>query len=195
MTIARAIAICGLTLLATTVAQADALDRINDNIDAILAEQAPGSMVAYDASQGAVEAAWAKMPLVVRHPIFVTRQAAGYGVYDERPTNEFKPGEVIYIHAEPIGYAWKAADAGGYVFGVVTDLTIQDEQGNTIFDKPEFAKPSLTSHERNKEFSLNIDVTVTGIKPGAYKIAIKLHDLNSSKTATFSLPFKIAGAP
>ncbi len=191
----RACLACMFALWAMTAVRADALsDSIKDKINGVLVGHA-ASVADYDAAEASVNAVWAEMPLAVRHALFVTQKSSGYGIYEQRPNNEFKPGEVLNIYAEPVGYNWQSLDSGGYLFGVIADLAIQDNDGNTLFDKPEFAKLPLKSRERNKEFTLNFDVTVTGVKAGLYKVVIKLHDLTSPKTTSFSLPFKIVDGP
>jgi len=48
---------------------------------------------------------------------FVSSEPGGYGIYEERKSNVFKPGETFLLYVEPLGYT----------YGTVTD-----EDGNTL---------------------------------------------------------------
>jgi uncharacterized protein (DUF2141 family) len=191
MSFSPALALCAFLALASAYARADSLsDTVKNKINDAIAEHGLSQTSDYDAAEAAIEAVWMKMPLSVRHAVFVTQKASGYGIYQERSNIEFKQGETLNIYAEPIGYNWKPLDIGGYAIGVTTDLVIKDSEGKIIFEKPEFGKLSFTSHDRNKEFNISLDIKVDGLKTGSYQIEIKLHDMNGAKTASFSLPFK-----
>jgi hypothetical protein len=48
---------------------------------------------------------------------FVSSEPGGYGIYEERKSNVFKPGETFLLYVEPLGYT----------YGTVTD-----EDGNIL---------------------------------------------------------------
>jgi hypothetical protein len=48
---------------------------------------------------------------------FVSSEPGGYGIYEERKCNVFKPGETFLLYVEPLGYT----------YGTVTD-----EDGNIL---------------------------------------------------------------
>jgi hypothetical protein len=191
MRISPILALGGLLTLPSLSAQADSIsDSIKSKINSAVAEHGLSQTSDYDAAVASLEAVWTKMPLAVRRAVFVTQKASGYGIYEERSNNEFKSGQTLNIYAETLGYNWKPLDAGGYAIGITTDLTIRDSEGKILLEKPQFGKLSFTSHDRNKEFNISLDLTVDGLKAGTYELEIKLHDMNSTKTTSFSLPFK-----
>jgi hypothetical protein len=49
---------------------------------------------------------------------FVSSDPGGYGMYEDRKSNVFKPGETFLLYVEPVGYA----------YGTVTD-----EDGNRLY--------------------------------------------------------------
>jgi len=142
-------------------------------------------------AEAALDAAWAQLPLTIRHATFVTAAPTGYGVYTARPDAKFKPGERIVAYAEPLGYAWKTNADGTYTFGFDVDVAIEAADGTELQKQPNFAHLAFTSHARNHEFMVTLDLDLTGAEPGNYIAAYTLRDIASSKTATISLPFSI----
>ncbi len=46
---------------------------------------------------------WEKSPLLLNNVKFVMSESASYGIYTPKATEEFAPGEVIYLYLEPVG--------------------------------------------------------------------------------------------
>ena len=54
-------------------------------------------------------AVWGQVPQIgFTQALLVSETAAGYGVYNPRPTNLYKKGEPIIIYAEPFGFSYGA---------------------------------------------------------------------------------------
>jgi len=54
-----------------------------------------------DDEEAKLEAMWEKTPLTVHRAVFAKEDPAGFGMYAERDTHVFKPGEPILIYVEP----------------------------------------------------------------------------------------------
>src|SRR5258708_33020456 len=70
----------------------------------------------------AVLEAWEKTPLTVRRALFVADHPHGFGLYQERASNVFKPSEALVTYAEPVGYGAKDAGNGLLEFGFAVDF-------------------------------------------------------------------------
>jgi hypothetical protein len=49
---------------------------------------------------------WRESPLSIRKAVFVASEPQGFGIYEERPSNEFASGETLIIYAEPFGFGY-----------------------------------------------------------------------------------------
>ena len=58
---------------------------------------------AYNTIRNAALRIWEQSPLLFREALFVKSAPTGYGIYDPRPNNVFKPGEKLFIYVEPVG--------------------------------------------------------------------------------------------
>jgi hypothetical protein len=139
----------------------------------------------------AVVEAWQTAPLTVRHAVFVSEHPTGFGIYKERASNIFKPGEKLAVYAEPVGYGWKRLGDGLFEFGFVVDFLVKSADGEILAGKQDFARLVQRSHVRNREFMLTLDLDLTGATPGNYVVQYALHDIASDKSTSFDLPFKI----
>lgn len=149
------------------------------------------SLEAIDRADEAVWQAWNATPLTVRRAVFVSEAPQGFGVYKERPGSTFKPGEPLIVYAEPVGYAWKDNGDGTYVFGFNVDLILKSSTGEIVGGQENFQKLELTSKARNREFMLTLTLDVNNAPPGDYVVEYRIHDINSDKVGTMSLPFTV----
>jgi len=150
------------------------------------------TMADIDAREAAVLEAWNATPLAVRRALFVAQHPDGFGQYEARPNNVFKPGEKLVAYAEPVGYAWKDVGDGQYEFGLVVDFLVKTPSGEVLTGKEEFARLVERSHARNREFMVVLTLNVSGAPPGDYVLQYTLRDVNGPKRVSFDLPFKIA---
>jgi hypothetical protein len=144
-----------------------------------------------DKRDAAVVEAWTATPLTVRRALFVSEHPAGFGQYVERADNVFKKGDKLVTYAEPVGYGWKDVGGGSYEFGFKVDFLIKSPDGKVLTGQEDFADVSEKSHARNREFMVVLTMTLTGAPAGDYVIEYKLRDVTSSKSTSFSQPFKI----
>ncbi|MDP1731366.1 MAG: hypothetical protein Q8L54_09360 [Devosia sp.] len=149
------------------------------------------SLEAIEAAEQAVSAAWDAAPLSFRKVLYVT-EAAGFGVYVEKPDAKFRQGEQIIVYAEPVGYGYKASGDGTYDLGFRVDLRIMTPRGKTVLEQNDFATLQFTSHFMNREFLLTLTLDISEAPAGDYVLEYTVHDTASDKTAPISLPFTIA---
>jgi len=126
------------------------------------------------------------MPVV----LFVKSKATGFGMYDARGSDIFKPGEKLSFYVEPQGYKFKTT--GDTVsFGIAMDIALTSPAGEILYHQDNFLNQDFTSHHANEELMLNGDLDINGAKPGDYVLELTLHDKLASGTASAKLPFTI----
>lgn len=123
--------------------------------------------------------------------LLVVEPAAGYGIYNPRETNNFKPGEPIVIYAEPTGFGYGEPGDGLYAIGFIVDLQVRTAVGEVLGDSPNLTELNLTSRYRNREFQANITYTLNGLAPGRYVLQTTLRDKNSVKNGIFETEIEI----
>ncbi len=141
--------------------------------------------------EDAVDLAWTAMPLILRKTIFVQEPANGYGLYVPKTEANFSAGEKLRIYVEPVGYGYGQTGAGSLSIGFDVDFTLTDPTGKVLYSKDDFVEIGSVVRYRNREFFLNMSVSLTGVPGGEYRADFRLRDQNSDKSATFSLPFAI----
>jgi hypothetical protein len=68
----------------------------------------------------------------------VPESDGGYGVYEERGSSTFAPGEDIVLYSEPIGFSYKPIVSNltngetQYLLNFTADLVITDTEGNVL---------------------------------------------------------------
>lgn len=135
---------------------------------------------------------WEATPdLGIRQSLLVTEPAAGYGIYNPRPNNQYKAGEPVYVYAEPFGFAYGSPGEGLSAIGFTVDLRVLSESGEVLAEMPALADLNLTSRYQNREFQANLTYTLSGVAPGKYVLETTLHDKNSAKTGTFQTTIEI----
>jgi hypothetical protein len=145
------------------------------------------SLAALDAARDAI---WQKAPLTFGKTLFVVSDPGGYGVYDLRDNNEFKPGEQLVIYTEPQGYG-HGRDGAMYLLNLKLDFEIRTKAGESLAKQENFSAWTLRSRVANKEFMGKVTYNLTGIEPGEYEVITTVRDQNSAKTGSFVMPFKI----
>ena len=134
---------------------------------------------------------WEKTPLLLNNVKFVMSESASYGIYTPKATEEFAPGEVIYLYLEPVGQTLKKNERGQYDFGFTADFTLEDETGKVLGGQKDFVNPSFTSWNFNTEIALTFNFTFTGLQAGKYKIVLLVKDVQSAKSAAAVKVFTI----
>ena len=129
--------------------------------------------------------------------IFITPESSsGYGIYQERNSSVFQPGETINLYAEPVGFKHSAVvDEQGntiYSVGMTADLNITDTLGNVLFEQDRFLDFEHNSYNRVTEVPLDFTIDVTGLPEGEYFLNIRVHDLVSGQSFDLNKPITIS---
>jgi hypothetical protein len=118
---------------------------------------------------------------------FVFSESEGYGIYKERHSNVFKPGDEVIIYVEPTSYTYRTlTDENGtklYSIEISADMTVADKNGVNVGREQDLPLIDVLSHHQNKE--LNADLSLTGtetLEPGDYILKWTVTDENSGKT-------------
>jgi len=167
-----------------------------------LADAATGieGKLAADDIEGALNGArdlfalvWDQSPgLGFTQSLLVAENATGYGVYNPRPDNVFKPGEPILIYCEPYGFAYGSPANGLWSVNFIVDLQVLDASGNQLANAPDATEYTMTSRHQNREVQANITYNLDGIPVGRYTLVTTLRDKNSSKQGSFQTAIEIA---
>ncbi len=118
---------------------------------------------------------------------FVTSEPLGFGVYDEKVSNTFRPGEDIILYIEPAGieYGIVTDDKNStlYTIDFTADFSISDTQGRILTEQQGLPVDNLISHHQNKEVFIPFTIAQTAtFPPGNYIITYTIHDTNSGKS-------------
>ncbi|TDK39075.1 hypothetical protein E2F50_02765 [Rhizobium deserti] len=143
-------------------------------------------------AEGKVYDAWTKLPLTEREVTFITAPSQGYGIYQAKQGNVFKPGEKIITYVEPIGYGWKELPGDMYEMNFISDLLLKTASGEVVSDQKGFAKNVLQSHSANMEFSMDFTLNLTGAPAGKYLLTYTIHDISADQTSTFDQELTIS---
>jgi hypothetical protein len=85
---------------------------------------------------------------------FVSSEPGGYGIYEERKSNVFKPGETFLLYVEPVGYAYgTVTDEDGntlYTMNFTLDFIISDKNGNVLGGQQDLPVNNIVSYHQNK---------------------------------------------
>lgn len=160
------------------------------NIEARIAADDFASAIA--ASRDMLGQVWDMTPnLGFTETLLVAEPAPGYGIYNPRPTINYKLGESIYVYAEPYGYGFGSPGDGLNSIGFFVDLQVVAADGSILGEVPNVVELDLTTRVRNREFQATITYDLSGIAPGAYVLITTLRDKNSAKSGSFETPIEI----
>lgn len=115
---------------------------------------------------------------------YVNFEPQGYGIYQEKESNVFKPGEKMILYIEPQGYEYGTLiDKSGdklYTMDFAIDFAISDENGNILTSQKGISFGDIVSHHKNKELFVPFTITQSSPFPeGNYIITYVIHDKNS----------------
>lgn len=185
-----ALATVGAALPLTAARAGDIADKASQAETLLSAGKPQEALAAFDAATGDF---WAALPLSVRVATFVD-SVDGYGNYHALAEAAFKPGDTLKIYVEPVGYGF-SEEGSSYRATLAADLEVKTP-GGLIFGKAsDFARLTWSSGEKLYQVHATIASPLPALKPGDYVLSLTLRDLNSPKTATIALPFKVTFAP
>jgi len=147
---------------------------------------------AYNTIRNAALRIWERGPLLFREALFVKSAPTGYGIYDPRPNNVFKPGEKLFIYVEPVGFTWKKQSGLNHA-ELVSDLVLKDSEGTVLREQVGFWTFTFDSRDRPLEVMTALTIDFTEAPAGKYVAELKFTDKLGKKSASFELPFEIEG--
>lgn len=119
----------------------------------------------------------------------IPESVGGYGVYEERGSNTFAPGEDIVLYSEPVGFSYQPIVSNltngetQYLMNFTADLVITDTEGNVLGEFQDLPISEIISHHQNKEVNLVITLSQSSPFPeGNYKVLYTVHDEPSGNT-------------
>lgn len=117
---------------------------------------------------------------------FVSSDPVAYGVFEERNSSVFKPGEEVLLYVEPVGIQYKnTTDENGnklYSLNMTADLIISDKDGSIVGGEQNIPLTNFTSRHQNKEIELDLSITGTEtLDPGDYMLKWIVTDQNTGK--------------
>jgi hypothetical protein len=125
--------------------------------------------------------------------------AAGYGVYDERSSNVFAPGETIVLYIEPVGFGHRQLlDEKGnntlYLINMTAGYEIASANGTELQLIKDVPVVNVTSHRPNTEMFLTLTLTqdVQSLPAGNYVITYSVTDEVSGKSFQLEKEITIA---
>jgi hypothetical protein len=130
--------------------------------------------------------------------VFVTSEPTGYGIYEERASNIFKPGEPIILNIDPVGFKYKVVtDTQGkplYSIDFDASFVIYDKEGNVLAGPNKAPVGSILSHYKNKEIFIPFTINQsTPFPSGDYVIKYIIVDENSSNVLELNKNITISG--
>jgi hypothetical protein len=115
--------------------------------------------------------------------------AAGYGVYEQRSSNVFAPGETIVLYVEPVGFSHRQIlDEEGnntlYLINMTAGYEIASANGTELQLIEDVPVVNVTSHRPNTEMFLTLTLTqdIQSLPAGDYVITYSVSDEVSGKS-------------
>ena len=124
--------------------------------------------------------------------LLVAENATGFGVFNPRDNNVFKPGDAILIYCEPYGFGYGAPGAGLHSVNFIVDLQVLDAAGNQLANAEGATEYNMTSRHQNREVQANITYSLDGLPVGQYTLITTLRDKNSQKSGAFQTAIEIS---
>jgi hypothetical protein len=115
--------------------------------------------------------------------------AAGYGVYEERSSNVFAPGETIVLYVEPVGFSHRQVldeedNNTLYLINMTAGYEIASANGTELQLIEDVPVVNVTSHRPNTEMFLTLTLTqdIQSLPAGDYVITYSVTDEVSGKS-------------
>ncbi|MEO7221071.1 MAG: hypothetical protein ABIY37_01220, partial [Devosia sp.] len=134
------------------------------------------SLSAYDAVREALVAVWDELPLSVRNAALVDGTPRGFGQFERRSGNSFKPDEAVTVYAELYGYGVTSKANGGYIRELSADLALVDATGAVRANQIGFWTSSEEFDRVPLEMHLSFSATLSAFPAGEYLLRFTVHD-------------------
>jgi hypothetical protein len=119
--------------------------------------------------------------------LFVTTEPTGYGIYEEKNSTSYSPGEPIILYIEPVGFEYNniTDEDGTPLFSIDfgASFLITSSNGTILGGQENVPIGNIISHNQNKEVFIPFTVTQSVPFPtGDYVIIYEITDENSGKS-------------
>ena len=119
--------------------------------------------------------------------LFVTTEPNGFGIYEEKNSTSYSPGESIVLYIEPVGFEYNniTDEDGTPLFSIDfgASFLITSSNGTILGGQENIPIGNIISHNQNKEVFIPFTVTQSVPFPtGDYIIIYKITDENSGKS-------------
>ncbi len=127
--------------------------------------------------------------LQVRNISFVD-QVEGFGIYERRESQEFRPGDPVTLYAEVENFRSDSTKTG-YRTALATSYEVVDQNGQRV-DGRQFPDVEDICQSQRQDFHMQYGVTLpTRIYPGKYELRLIITDQLSHKIGQAGVPFEI----
>lgn len=139
----------------------------------------------------AAQTVWNQMGLRVETAQLTREEAVGYGLYNPRENNVYTRDQTVLAYVEPLGYKVSEPLPGIHVFGVVVDVDVLRPDGEVVWSRKDFFEKTVESRRFNRDFYLNVSLSITGAPVGEYVLRLTLRDKLGGDPAEATLPIVI----
>eukprot|EP01006_Ploeotia_vitrea_P056011 TRINITY_DN68055_c2_g1_i1.p1 TRINITY_DN68055_c2_g1~~TRINITY_DN68055_c2_g1_i1.p1 ORF type:complete len:261 (-),score=1.06 TRINITY_DN68055_c2_g1_i1:342-1124(-) len=118
-------------------------------------------------------------PLYINTACLVKEEPAGFGMFSERSTSVYQPGENLIIYVEPKAHYIHFDTTMQHYRSLLTlDVTVLDSQTrHVITHHPDFSRFEFTSRRPTLQVHACIQLALQGLGQGDYLLKIVLRDL------------------
>lgn len=152
------------------------------------AEKGGDHAASIEALEQALEKVRVEAPLSAKPFLLVTQPAKYFGDYTPRANAAFRGGEAQYFYMEPKNLVNLRTAAGAYEPAFDVDLQILTAAGQVVASQERFAAFRLPTKSPVQDIFLNLEVKLSGVPPGEYKVRFVVRDANSKKTLSVTQP-------
>jgi len=142
---------------------------------------------AIQALEAAIEKVREEAPLAVKPFHLVARPAKFYGDYVPREAT-LRRDEPMHFYMEPKNLVYPRTADGSYEPAFTVDFELVAADGAVLGGQEKFGSFRFPTRSPVQDIFTNLQVTVTGLPAGAYKIRFLVRDANSKKMATVEQP-------
>jgi hypothetical protein len=178
-----------LTLFATILCLVSTLGLLShSNREGIAFAQSDSNVTQFNAIRDQYLQAWEKLNFqTIFNTYVVGGSSSGYGIYEERASNTFAPGETLYLYVEPVGFTHSPSSNDSvntlYTVDMSADIKIATSDGEELASINDLPVSKVISHQKNTELFLLVSLTQSEPFPkGDYKITYIVKDEPSGKT-------------
>lgn len=143
-------------------------------------------MEAFRAAQKALSALWEQIPFSLDAVVLTEGPNQGYGLFTPRKSNVYHQGQTIYAYVEPLGQRiQRKGDL--FEFSLSADVALLKPDGTILWGKDNFAQWKFTSRRPNREFFINLRLTLSKVPAGEYLLSLRVNDRLTGRSASRKL--------